>query len=474
MLDRHRPIAALFATVLSVSGCVHYQAKAVNPADNLRILESRQLTSEGLRAFIETNVGVQPAWPPQAWNLSLLTLAAFYYHPDLDIARSQWDAARAAIVTAGQKPNPTMTVAPLLAPWAAEAPWSFEFSFVFPIETAGKRGHRVTQARSLSEAARARIASAAWQVRSRVRTALVDVWSGRLRLDTAIRQRDLEQAMVGLIDARVRVGEASTVDLNRERLARDRAVVAVRDAERALGDAHARIAGAVGVPAETMEAATIAVDLINQPEQPAPPPLTDLRREALLGRADVQALLAEYAATQAALQLEIAKQYPNVDLGPAYRFEDATNRFGIDLSIPMPLRNRNEGPIAEGEAHRTGAAARLLALQTQVLGEIDRALAAYRMASAARTAADVHLARQREIEAQVVASFTRGESDRVDLTTAALQTVSAEQARLDALVQQRQALALAEDAVQRPLFDASFRPKPAETGRQPTTPQGLK
>ena len=39
----------------------------------------------------------------------------------------------------------------------------------------------------------------------------------------------------------------------------------------------------------------------------------DIRREAILNRADVRGALAEYAASQSALQLEIAKQY--ADLG---------------------------------------------------------------------------------------------------------------------------------------------------------------
>ncbi len=41
-----------------------------------------------------------------------------------------------------------------------------------PIETAGKRGHRIAQARRLANAARLNVASAAWQTCSRVRSGL--------------------------------------------------------------------------------------------------------------------------------------------------------------------------------------------------------------------------------------------------------------------------------------------------------------
>ena len=42
----------------------------------------------------------------------MLTLAAFYYHPDMEVARAEWDVARAAIQTAGGRPNPTLNVTP--------------------------------------------------------------------------------------------------------------------------------------------------------------------------------------------------------------------------------------------------------------------------------------------------------------------------------------------------------------------------
>ena len=39
----------------------------------------------------------------------MLTLAAFYYHPSLDVARADWREAAGGIVTAAERPNPTVT-----------------------------------------------------------------------------------------------------------------------------------------------------------------------------------------------------------------------------------------------------------------------------------------------------------------------------------------------------------------------------
>ena len=41
-----------------------------------------------------------------------LTLAAFYFHPELDVARAQWAVAEAARITAGERPALAAGVAP--------------------------------------------------------------------------------------------------------------------------------------------------------------------------------------------------------------------------------------------------------------------------------------------------------------------------------------------------------------------------
>ena len=50
--------------------------------------------------------------PQDSWGLKALTLVAFYYQPTLDEARAQLLAAQAAKITAGQRPNPSVSVTP--------------------------------------------------------------------------------------------------------------------------------------------------------------------------------------------------------------------------------------------------------------------------------------------------------------------------------------------------------------------------
>ncbi len=76
------------------------------------------------------------------------------------MARAKWLVARAAIITAGSLPNPTVGATPgfIANPMDGVSPLLYGFFLDIPIETAGKRGFRKDQAANLSAAARLNIA----------------------------------------------------------------------------------------------------------------------------------------------------------------------------------------------------------------------------------------------------------------------------------------------------------------------------
>ncbi|MDP1619963.1 MAG: TolC family protein, partial [bacterium] len=171
----------LLSIVALLSGCAmqSYQARPLDPAKLAKSYEARTLDSAELHQFIQTSLGqdVIP-WPPKSWSGKMLTLAAFYYSPDLDAARAKWGTAKAGIVTAAQRPNPTLQL-----PFqhttgsSGNSPWTFGLGLDIPIETAGKRGYRIAQAQQLSDAARFSIGNVAWQVRSRLRAQLLKLYT---------------------------------------------------------------------------------------------------------------------------------------------------------------------------------------------------------------------------------------------------------------------------------------------------------
>jgi outer membrane protein, heavy metal efflux system len=177
----------------------------------------------------------------------------------------------------------------------------------------------------------------------------------------------------------------------------------------------------------------------------------EIRREAVLHRADIRSALANYAASQAALQLEIAKQYPDVHLNPGYELDQTDNKWSLGLTVDLPVLNQNQGGIAEARAKRAVAAAHFLAVQANAISEIDSALANFEAAwQKSAIAQNLFEDLQKQLES-VRAQAQLGEADALALANAEVSYCAGAQNQLDALAKTQQAFGELQDAVQSPL-----------------------
>ncbi len=151
--------------------------------------------------------------------------------------------------------------------------------------------------------------------------------------------------------------------------------LARQDATGQSAQARVQLASALGLPLRALDGVKFSFAGLDQFPQNLTAP--EVRRDAILNRADVRGALADYAASQSALQLEIAKQYPDLHLGPGYELDQTDNKWSLGVSLDLPILNHNQGPVAEAKANRTAAAAHFLTVQTTAIAEIDSALAGY-------------------------------------------------------------------------------------------------
>ena len=454
----HGGALALSTALSLLSACATYTPAPIVPSETAAALEQRRLDEPALSRFIDT---VLPDRAFEArmpvWDLSALTLAALYFHPEIEVSRAKLAVVRAGVVTAGQIPNPNLSLSSIYhGTITAPSPWTVGVLINFVLETFGKRELRVAQARNLVEAARQDLATASWQVRGRVRSALLELWAAEGRIRRIERRRTLQEQIVGVLERRFAAGETAAIEVARERINLNQISLSARDAERQAAEARAKLAAAVGVPARAFDRLEPSLSAFERPAET--PELTDLaagplRRQTLTERADVQGLLAEYEASQSALRLEVAKQYPDLTLGPGYTYDQSDNLFSFGLGADLPIFNQNQGPIAEAEARRREAAAKFTALQAKIVGDIDAAIASYGAAARTSATADALLDGQARRQRQLDRAFRLGEVDRTAPLTAELELAAIELSRFDALVQQRQALELIEDALQRSMFD---------------------
>lgn len=445
---RWRSYASLLAFCGLFAGCATYHAHPLFPDDTANEFQARRLDDPKLRAFLEANVPdmAQP-WPRPSWGLSELTLVAFFYHPDLDVARAQWASATAAIETAGARPNPTLGVTPgyNFNASGGSSPWFPGITVDLPVETAGKRGIRINRAERLALSARLNVTTVAWQLRRALRAAMIDFTASRRRLALLQAQADIQRRIVDLLQGRQSAGAASTTEVSTVRIALTRLHVDAAEAERQSNDALSHLAAALGLPLASLQVGQLSFELEANPSALDAP---TARRLALQRRSDIRAALADYDVSESELEAEIAKQYPDVHLGTGYQWDQGANKWNLALSVELPAFNRNQGRIAEAEAKRRETAARFRALQAKIDSEIDRT-------TAAQSLAVKQLARVREVQRALDAQMDRmqtrlaaGDIDQLEFQTAKLEAAASAVALLDSEVRVTQAAGELEDALQ--------------------------
>jgi outer membrane protein, heavy metal efflux system len=450
--------AALFGCLIAISsitGCAHFQPQPLAPEITAAQLDSRRLDDAGLKKFLEQNLGHKlQNWPQTNWDLPELSLVAFYFHPSLEVARAQWLVTQAGLKTAGARPNPSVSVTPGYDSQIPGnySPWLVPVTFDIPIETAGKRGKRIAEAEKISESARWNFVSAIWKIRSDVRTSLLDLKISEQRADLLQKQFSAQQQIVKLLQQRFDTGEISRPELTTAQIALNKTQLDFSDAQSKKSDARSRLAEALGLS----EAALDGEDLDFNFSPPDANALTSsgARTLALRSRADILGALADYAAAEADLRLEIAKQYPDLHFGPGYAWNNGNagdNQWSLGLTLELPILDQNQGPIAEAEARRKLAAAKFIELQSQVIGEIDRAVAGWRVAQEQLKTGNDLLASEQQQQKSAHAQLEVGAADQLDSLNAQLELDSASLAQLENESQLQQALGQLEDALQNPL-----------------------
>ena len=432
-----------------LSGCAaqRYRPAPIVAGATASQFESRSLAEEGLRSFEEKNLSrPEPSWPPKAWDLQTLSLAAVYFHPALDLARARLARADAAIVTAGARPNPTLGISP-----GVPSPYLMSLDFAVPIETAGKRGYRLQSARSLDQAARLDLADSAWTVLSGVRLALLNHLLAARSLELLHSEEQVRANQVKILEQMVSAGEMPGLDADPARIELSKIEMAIHAGEGQVAETRAALAAAVGIPVASLNGVEFSWPDLETPPDSESLSSPEIRRDAVLNRLDVRRALAQYAASEADLQLEIARQYPDINLGPGYTYEERNSFFTVGFSSSVPLFNRNQGPIAEAEARRREAAAAFLQTQAQVIEKSERALAVY-TAELREVAEASSVYRVQEARLPVVQQSIRaGADNRLSLDAIQIQLAVLARASLDALGRAQRALGDLEDAVQRPL-----------------------
>ena len=362
-----------------------------------------------------------------AWSGADLLSSALARNPQVAEAGAKYATALAAARMARLSPALTLT---LTAEYADEKPhWGGGAAVDIPLDVGGLRAGRMTTADLQALQAWYDYGEAAWAVRTALTKAQLGLQDARAEIGLADRAVALRRERLAQLERRVAAGED-------ERALALNAQTELAAAERKSADARGRdaaesvaLAKALGVGPEAVR----GLVFVPSGEAASLGELRTWRRDAALSRADVLRAITDYDLAEAALRLEVAKQYPQVSIGPGYTYDHGVDKLPFNLSLALPTYDLNQRAIAQAEAARTAAGRALELRQANALAAVDTAAAALVAARAnAERVAALELPAARRTAANAARAVKAGEADRVDDLAAQAAELDAELNLLDA------------------------------------------
>lgn len=431
--------------------------------EQARMLATRQLDDSGLRAA-EARLAL-PASANEPWTPDRVTVAAWYFDPQLAQARAGAARAAADAVLTAQRANPTLALSPeqVFSGATASSPWTIGITLLLPLLHPGEASARHDVATASTEMANDQLALAVWQSRSRAIAALREVLLTRRAEALANRVASAEAAYRDSVRQRVAAGASDrsaqlTAELEAQRSA---AELASRRAQRTA--AEQSLAGAIGVPWSALRDVPLTWPQLDAPPAPSALPAAALAQEAAWNRLDLAALLAQYRIADAQLRAAAGTRYPTTAIAPGYIYDQGQRKFAFEIDVELPLFHGANARIRAAAAARDEAAAAIRARQADILHALDAARADYSARYDAWTRMRLAAEAAQQVAGRAQRRRVAGEADRASERVAQVVAAQAELTALDALTTALTSLGNLEDALQRPVWPPSRLAKAAAT-----------
>jgi len=447
---------------LSSCGFQEYIAKPIDTAAVAQKINSKRSDDSRFNQFLLNNGYSPEQLPLQKWGLDELTYCALFFHPSLDVARAQWRAAEAAKLSAGERPKPTISGSLAKGNNANNdiSPYAYGLSIDIPLETVDKRSIRIENAEHLSQAAKLEIAQTAWRLRNQVAQSLYEYQFNRQLTKLLSEEQARRLEIVDIYQKRINLGESSNIELSTAKLQLQSAVAELNARERNSLVLLSQLASSLGLSVNQLQSMQLA-ESTNTDELAALLATlsvqADVQSSALLNRLDIRAALERYAAAEAKLKLEIAKQYPDISLSPGYTYEFGNKVWSLGLSSLLTLLNKNKAAIAEATVLREVEAAQFEALQTAVIAEANTANAKLAQAKQMLENQKNLLQQQQHNTQRMERRFSSGDIDKLEVTYARLEQTVAEKSVALSRYQLTTSVNELENALQTPLSGSTIK-----------------
>lgn len=389
----------------------------------------------------------------QTLRLSLDEAIALFLRQNLDLLISRFgiEHAQGERITAGLFPNPVASIGTLSSftqgrTLTNSAQLFGQVQQLF--ELAGKRGYRIESADYGTLSAEASFEDAVRQLSLTVKDTYYRIQLAQRRLMLAEENRDRFSRILEVNTIRFKKGYIAEVDLIRIRLQfidfHSQVIQSLQEAETARSDLRQLLRLSPAVHLE------LTTDL---DYKRVDPDISRLRTVALDARPDVRAKRSAYSQREADLKLAKAYRVPDVTIGAGYAVQgpkgpDNSGQVALNLGVPLPLFNRNQGGIMQAEVAVRNAEADLNKTLNQVENQVD---IAYRNLLQSRRLVEAFLGGvlddARSTLTIVERAYERGGATILDLLDAARTSRTIQQNFIEALFNYQRTVIQLESAV---------------------------
>ena len=355
---------------------------------------------------------------PVDLTVAQITRTVLEHNPNLRAMRSQLDAARAGVTTAGALHNPRLEWQQ--GPWQAQAPaaalrqqargWSVAQMIDNPV----LRSARIEVAESGMRQSGQMLSAAHNDLVAQVRLRAYEALLYQVEAESAAGALVLLEQVRERVRVRVESGEAARYEIIKADAevihARERQKTAALQAEHALLELNRMASGQLPQRWQLVASFSDGLDL---------PDLASLQQQAERQNPELAALRHEMDRAQAQLRMAKASRWPGLELRYSETRDPEMRMSQWGVGMQLPLLDQRAGPMAEAQAELERARTRLEGRQVELRQQILMAWKALDMARLRVEALSQGVLREAEAALRVAeAAYRFGERGILDVLDA--------------------------------------------------------
>jgi cobalt-zinc-cadmium efflux system outer membrane protein len=253
------------------------------------------------------------------------------------------------------------------------------------------------------------------RVLTAVRIAFYEVYLAQREIELSHQLVGVGQQAASSVEKLMEAQEARKIDVLQAEIELERINVKLSQAHAKHAGAWRRLAAAMGQP-------NLAVQHVDaDPAKLAWPHDWETSREMLLASSpEVAALLADISRARAAIARACVEPVPDVTAQLAMQYDNATQDpiAGVQIGMPIPVWNRNQGGIGRARHELTAASRRLDAVELDLTGKLAERMRQFETAKAQADAYQSGILRRADENLDLVRqSYEAGESGYLELLT---------------------------------------------------------